>query len=412
MIIELISVGDELLKGSVLNTNVTFLSRYLQERGYDVARHITLKDEPLSLKEGLRESFQRADITIVTGGLGPTLDDRTKQVVADLFHSPFHFEEKIAADLQRRFGKAPLWLHDQSSIPTKAQYFLNPIGTAPALLFSEKGKTLILLPGVPIEMQALFQEKIFPFLAKEFPVEEVKETLQLFFILVHESMIDPYLRELEQKHPGVEVGIYPGWGNLSVVLRSRKSQALHAFAEGLQQKFSPYLFSAPHGKIEEALQEWFVKNKQTLACAESCTGGTIASHITSLSGASDYFLGSFVTYSNQMKSDLLGVSEHTLKRHSAVSSETVQEMLAGVFKNSRADFAIAVSGIAGPSGGTPEKPVGTIFAAIGKRGEPPDSGHFLAKGSRQTIILSTTHFLLGSLYRKVTQGIPAFPLII
>ncbi len=169
-------------------------------------------------------------------------------------------------------------------------------------------------------------------------------------------------------------------------------------------------YSSPSGKLEEALQHWFVKNKKTLFCAESCTGGAIASRLTLIPGASAYFLGACVAYSNGCKEKLLGVSPNTLKTKGAVSAEVVTQMLEGVFKISDADYAIAVSGIAGPTGGTPDKPVGTVFAAIGERGKAPDVGTFMVHGSREEIILTATYSLLGALLRKVEKGIPAFPL--
>lgn len=164
-------------------------------------------------------------------------------------------------------------------------------------------------------------------------------------------------------------------------------------------------------KVEEALMHWFVAHKKKIAFAESCTGGSLASHVTSIPGSSGYFLGSFVVYSNEMKHEILGVSKETLLSKGAVSEETVREMLEGVFRKTSADYAIAVSGIAGPEGALPKRPVGTICAAIGERGKPPDVGTFLCHGNRETIILAATSSLLGALWRKVEKGIAPFPLL-
>jgi nicotinamide-nucleotide amidase len=229
---------------------------------------------------------------------------------------------------------------------------------------------------------------------------------------VYESLLDSHLRELSILHPAVEVGIYPAHGLVSVLLLSSRADQLAAFEGELRHRFGNYIYSSPSGRIEEAVQSWFVKNSKKLALAESCTGGAIAAHITSIAGASDYFLGSFVVYSNAMKEEVLGVSGQTLTTKGAVSKETVCAMLEGVFRNTSADYAIAVSGIAGPTGGTPEKPVGTIWAAIGERGTPPDVGQFMGYGSRETIILSATNSLLGALWRKVEKGSSAFPFLV
>jgi nicotinamide-nucleotide amidase len=411
MIIELISVGDEILRGAIVNTNTAFISRHLLLAGYPVARQTALPDEEKALEAGFREAFQRADLIIATGGLGPTLDDRTREVAAELFHSDFYLDQTIAEDIKRRFGKISVQVENQATVPSKAKTFPNRIGTAPGLIFSEGGKTLILMPGVPKEMEPMFLEQVLPGIQQQSPVKEKRNAAQLFFCLVHEGLIDPHLRALSKRYPAVEAGIYPAYGTLSVSLRSSDKKQLEAFEKELSQQFSNYQYASKNGKIEEALQDWFIKHKKTLAFAESCTGGMLSMHTTSIPGASEYFLGGFVVYSNGMKEQLLGVSKKTLHSQGAVSEQIVLEMLEGVFKKSAADFAIAVSGIAGPSGGTEQKPVGTICAAIGERGKPPDVGTFQAFGNRQTITLSTTQKLLAALWRKVEKGIPAFPLL-
>ncbi|MES2121708.1 MAG: nicotinamide-nucleotide amidohydrolase family protein [Chlamydiota bacterium] len=410
MIIELVSIGDELLKGVTLNSNVAYIARKLQESGYDVARQLTLPDEKNAMAEGLREVLNRADLVISTGGLGPTLDDQTRAVAAELFGSDFRFDEQVAKELHRRFGDALSSLKDQATVPTKARVLLNSVGTAPGLIFAENGKTLILLPGVPLEMHSMFSEQVIPYLEKTAPSNSRKQVSELHFSILIENAVDPHLRKLCTLFPAVEAGIYPAWGTLSVVLRSVDAAQLKSFENELQKLFGAYAYVSSSGKIEEAVHAWFLENGKTLAFAESCTGGTMASHITALADASRYFLGSLVTYSNAMKERILGVSPETLKTQGAVSEETVREMLSGVFKQTDADYAIAVSGIAGPSGGSAQKPVGTIWAAIGERGKDPDVGTFIAKGNRQSIILSTTNQLLGALYRKVTLGINAFPI--
>ena len=235
--------------------------------------------------------------------------------------------------------------------------------------------------------------------------------VQLNFCLVYESLLDPHLRELSKKYPSVEAGIYPGHGVLSVLLLSSKADQVENFEKEMRERFGNYIFESKSGKIEEALQTWFVKEGKTVAFAESCTGGALAAQVTSMAGSSDYFLGSLVVYTNAMKQELLGVSKQTLSTEGSVSEAAVREMLEGLFKKTQADFAIAVSGIAGPAGGTADKPVGTVWAAIGERGKTPDVGQFMSYGSRQTIILSVSNHLLGALWRKVERGIPAFPFL-
>ncbi len=409
MHIELVAIGDELLRGTTINTNGAFLSRHLSEKGYQISRQTILSDDPVVLKEGLQEIRKRSSMVITTGGLGPTCDDRTREVLARLFSSEFQFNESIAADLKKRFGEQLTSLEDQATIPAKAKPILNRVGTAPGLIFTEDQKTWIILPGAPREMQEMFLNDVLPYLLKTHPSGVQKKSDQLHFSLLYESLVDPTLRILQEQYPQVEVGIYPAYGTLMVSMLSSQGYQLEQFRLALEKKFGPYLFQSMNGKIEEAVHAWFIQNKKTLALAESCTGGLMAAHLTALSGSSAYFFGSFVTYSNAMKTQILGVPESTIRQTGAVSKEVVTAMLDGVFKQSGADFAIAISGIAGPAGGSDQKPVGTMWAAIGERGKTPDIGTFIAKGDRQTRILSTTNNLLGALYRKVTKGIPAFP---
>ncbi|MBS0621078.1 MAG: nicotinamide-nucleotide amidohydrolase family protein [Verrucomicrobia bacterium] len=408
MRIEILSIGDELLKGAIVNTNAAYLSKMLQSAGYEVMRETTVSDAPEVLKSAVKEAFERADVVISTGGLGPTLDDHTREIAAEFFESDFVRDPLVADDLLRRFGPELASLEDQARVPRKAKVLLNPIGTAPALVFSDQGKMWILLPGVPYEMQAFCEGA----LREIFPQDKQKHICEIYFSILYESHVDPELRRLSSCYPSVEVGIYPSLGYLRILLKGPTVLDVEDFKGALIQKFAPYHYEAPHGKIEEALLMWFVQNKKTLSIAESCTGGMIASQITAIPGASDYFLGGFVSYSNALKTQMLGVSGDLITQEGAVSKAVVAAMLEGIFSHTSADYGISVSGIAGPTGGTPDKPIGTVWAAIGERGKEADIGVFLAKGDRQKIIQTTSQFLLGALYRKVSKGTPAFPLLV
>lgn len=409
MNIEIISIGDELLKGRIVNTNATFLCSLLQQNGYSASRQTTLSDQNELLISGLKEALDRSDLVICTGGLGSTLDDKTRESAAAIFDCGFYIDPEWEQILKGRYKESYNAIHDQARIPSKAKILPNLVGSAPGLLFSESGKTLILMPGVPKEMQPMFLSQVIPFMEKKWPVKERQIAVQLYFCLVYESLLDPHIRELFARYPSVEAGIYPSHGLLCVSLVSSNADQIKGFQTELENRFANYIYSTSSPKIEEALMHWFVKHKKKLAFAESCTGGALASNVTSISGASDYFLGSLVVYSNKMKEEILGVSEQTLLTKGAVSEETVREMLEGVFRRTGADHALAVSGIAGPTGGTEEKPVGTIWAATGERGKPPAVGKFLTFGSRETIILSATNLLMGALWRKVEKEVPPFP---
>ena len=408
MNIELIAIGNEILSGRVVNTNVAFLSEQIALNGWNVQRHITLPDDPKKIEQGIKESIERAAIIIVTGGLGPTCDDLTRNAMASIFNSDFYYDENVAQDLIKRYGKNLLSLEDQATIPSKAVPILNKFGTAPGLIFKNKKSTLFALPGVPHEMEQMFINDVLPYLYKLFDKIEKVHTRKLHICLNSESSVDPTLRNLQERYPELDIGIYPSYGILTVVFRSKNLKILESAQHILKEEFDTYVFESSSGLIEEAVHQAMGAKGKKLALAESCTGGSIAARLTSLPGSSDYFLGSVVVYSNEFKHNFLHVSKNTLLEHGGVSRQTVSEMLVGLFKNTTADYGVAVSGIAGPSGGTLEKPIGTIWAAIGERGKEPDVSTFTIKGSRKTIITVASVRLLSFLWRKVLHGVSSF----
>jgi nicotinamide-nucleotide amidase len=231
------------------------------------------------------------------------------------------------------------------------------------------------------------------------------ESVYAFSLCLHdEKEIEPYLQDLKRNHPGVQYAIAPSLGALHIVLRAERP--LDAVGKELEAKFPTYVF--PERKIEEAVHRELIARKRTLALAESCTGGAIASRLTALPNASYYFLGSIVAYANRWKEKFLGVDPATISRAGAVSAETVEEMIAGIFSETEAGYAIAVSGIAGPSGGTPEKPVGTIYIGVGKRGERSDVGRVSAPPDRASAIEFTVQTSLCALWRRIVHNTPTF----
>lgn len=361
MSIEIVAIGNEVLRGMVVNTNAAFLGRRLDEEGWLVARQSVLPDTKDVIASGLQEALDRSSIVIATGGLGPTLDDLTAECAATLFSTP--------------------------ATPLK-----NHIGSASGFCFKEGKKVLFLLPGVPQEMEIMFEKEVLPLL----PLQKKDYRVKIRFAMLRETEVDPLLREMK-----IEAGIYPSYGSLTVVLRGSDIATLEKAKEKLKKQFSSHYYESASGKLEEAIQEWMIKNKKTVACAESCTGGFLASQLTAVPGASAYFLGSIVSYSNQLKEAALKVSSETLKTKGSVSLEAVQEMWKGVLKLTGADFGVAVSGIAGPSGGTAEKPVGTIFYAIGFKNKAPEVATFRYAGPRNLVILRTTKRLLSLIWNQL-----------
>ena len=392
MSIELISIGSELLSGHTINTNATVIAEALLKEGWTVSRVTTISDEKTLLQNTVNEVLGRADYVIVTGGLGPTHDDITRTVLAEIFDSPLHLDHAIADDLEKRYGTDLASLTDQATVPTKAKIIPNHLGTAPGFIFEDR---LISLPGVPSQMEAMLHETVVPFFHVH--MRERRYTESLYLCLTNENDI-----ELPD-HPDVTIGICPSYGTLSIHLSSLKKGALEEVGHALKSRYGPFLYSTTDSRIELALHNVMVEKKLTLSCAESCTGGAIASLLTQIPGASDYFLGSIVSYANQVKQTTLGVGEKILADHGAVSRETVTEMAEGLFTTIGSDYVIAVSGIAGPTGGSDEKPVGTVWAAVGKQGAL-DVATFVAKGiSRERIIRTTAVTLIGQLWQQLTS---------
>lgn len=405
MRLEVISIGSEILKGSTINSNAAFISSELRKKGYMVDQHIVLPDSPSIVKEELKKALDRSDVVITTGGLGPTLDDLTKKIMTDLFQSKMRLDEAVQKDLTKRFPGGSS-IQEQATVPENAEIMLNTVGTAPGFIFTENSSSMIVLPGVPKEMKEMFLKDALPFIEKHFILDTKLYMETVHICLLPEVQIDAFLRKLNEEDSSVEIGIYPSLGLLRITFtvkdtEEKAKKRIAPLREKLIKAFSSYVFDAPNGNIEEAVHQIFIENGLMLGAAESCTGGALAAALTAIPDSSKYFLGSIVSYSNLLKEKALEVTSETLETYGAVSDETVQEMIKGVFRICSSDYAVAISGIAGPSGGTEEKPVGTVYIAIGSKGNAIFSGKIMAQGDRASIIEYTIHFALSSLWRYV-----------
>lgn len=366
--VEIASIGDEVLQGMTVNGNAAFLGRELSCLGYRVLRHCVFPDDPEAIRSGLKECLSRSSLVIVTGGLGPTLDDLTLPAALPLF----------------------------SEEPLKLK---NALGTAPGLF----GSGLVLLPGVPREMERMFLEEALPLLRKRFPLEKNTVFKRCTLCLMRELEVDPFLREL--KTSGLEIGIYPAYGTLQIALRGAQSVVDDAM-RAIQERFATFFVG--EGRIEEAIHREMIARKKMLALAESCTGGAIAARLISVPGASLFFLGSVVAYANEWKERFLNVRHDTLQSKGAVSRETAIEMVTGLFEESDADYAIAVTGALGPVAQHLEKPVGSVYIAVGKRGETIDVGLVETSTDRAIGIELSVHTALGAFWRRLVHNTPTF----
>lgn len=411
MKIELVVIGNEVLTGFTVNTNASFIGKELFKAGYFLGKQTILPDTEDVLAEGLGKALHESDLVITTGGLGPTLDDITRKIVARLFKSDFIFSPDVANDLELRYGKDFPTITDQATVPEKAKILMNSVGTAPGFIFEESGKAMILLPGVPSEMKQMMQFQALPYILERFSLKSRVYKQSLYFLELSEHALDPALRELSMQYPHVDFGIYPSLGFLSLSLGIKAQTEKDAMRElsqplsTLQSLFATNCYASENGLLEEAVHHAFVENQWTLSIAESCTGGQAAARLTKLPGASDYFLGSVVPYSNQLKTGILGIPKELIEKNGAVSPEVVAKMAEGVQKISGSDFSLAVTGIAGPAGGTLEKPVGTVWCAVCRKGEPPYIWKLQGRGTREMIIERSVNSLFSHLllYIKKTS---------
>lgn len=408
MDIEVVAIGSEILSGYTINSNASFISRKLFDMGIPTAHHTVVSDDPEEIKAVFKNALMRSRFVIATGGLGPTCDDMTRSVAAELFHSPLEYSPEIAEKLIARYGDLLVSVEDQATVPVKAQIIENPLGTASGFVFNEGESTLFLLPGVPHEMKKMFTESVLPYISERYPTAGRIQRRWMYFFHLFESQVDPILRGIKERNPVLDFGIYPSMGNLSVSISAPEEVdggVLEKAFEELLLHFGDHYFESESGTIEEAVHNIFVDHGVTLSLAESCTGGALASRLTARAGASDYFLGSLVTYSNELKQSLLNVSAESLKLHGAVSREVVEEMVMGLLERTGSDYAAAVTGIAGPAGGSVEKPVGTVWAAIAKKGEKPRSWLMQGPGfSRGMVIDFSVNIILGNLFKAVKRG--------
>lgn len=382
MRVYLLTIGDEILIGQITDTNSGFMGRLFAQQGFTVVEKGSVGDEPDAIRNGLTHALERADIVITTGGLGPTKDDVTKKTLAEYFDSELAFHPDTYARIEAYFEKIgrdmPTAMREQASQPTKAVVLTNKVGSAPGMWFeTREGKIVVAIPGVPWEMEYLMQAEVLPRLLERFAGNPIAHRT-LLTAGEGESNIARRIEAFEEAlPPHIKLAYLPSLGQVRLRLsgryqevrtadRQRQLEAeLERYCDGLHALLPELVFGTEEQTLQGVVGNLLRQQGKKICTAESCTGGYVASLITSVPGASAYFPGSVVTYSYEMKTKLLGVKPETLAQHGAVSGETVVEMVNGALKTLDADLAVAISGIAGPDGGTPDKPVGTVWMAVG-----------------------------------------------
>ncbi len=404
----IITIGDELLYGQTIDTNSAYMGRELALLGIRVREILSISDDKSAILEALARAEQASNLVLITGGLGPTKDDITKVTLAQYFNTTLLRNQEILAQLEAFFASRnrPMLQSnaDQALMPASCTPLRNDRGTAWGMWFEKNGKVFVSMPGVPFEMEALMQQEVLPKVKTYFKLPVIIHK-HILTAGIGESFLAEQIADFEDNLPtNIKLAYLPGIGSVKLRLtangtnREVVQEALDAEVAKLVAQIDKHIYGYDDDQLEEIIGKLLTAKDKTLATAESCTGGYIASQITMVEGSSAYYNGSVVSYTYESKQALLGVKQETLDSFGAVSEETVREMLLGVCTKFGTDYAIATSGIAGPAGGTPDKPVGTVWIAYGA---PTDmrTKKLTFKGNRKQNIQLTALMAL-ELFRK------------
>jgi nicotinamide-nucleotide amidase len=404
---EIIAIGSELLTPYRLDTNSLFITNELNQVGVRVVHKAVVGDATDEMMSSFRHALDRADVVVSCGGLGPTDDDRTRQTVADLLGRKLLRNEEVLQKLQerfRRFGRTMPEINTRQALVIEgATVMPNPLGTAPGQWIKAKGHILILLPGVPKELRALMEAEVTPRLAK-LGIKERRYTRDLRIVGLFESEVEQRVSPLYAQYPDTDttilatsggIQLHPSiWSDDAAGAEARLDELVGRMALALGES----LISTRGEMIEDIVGRVLMENRATIAVAESCTGGLLAERFTSLPGSSAYFLGGIVCYSNDLKTRLLGVPAEMIEAKGAVSSEVALALAAGIRKLTGATLGIGITGVAGPGGGTPEKPVGLVHIGIADERGPREKS-FRFPGDRERIRFFATQNALDAVRR-------------
>ena len=375
MNVTIINIGDELLIGQVINTNASTMSRLLTEAGMAIRKTLVVGDIYNDIWVAVDEALRDSDAVLVTGGLGPTKDDITKKLLCEYFDSELVESEVALENVKRIFKSRGYELtpvnRAQALVPKCCEVLNNDLGTAPCMWFRSDGHVLVSMPGVPFEMEWLMRNRVIPKLQETFKMDVIINK-NILVQGIGESFLSDLIEPWELKLPeNIKLAYLPVAGMVKLRLTGRfpigtigTIGTIEKLLPELYRIAGQYIVGEDCETLDELVHKTLIEKGYTLATAESCTGGNIARLLTAQAGASAYFKGGIIAYSNEVKECALGVKHETLEAHGAVSEETVREMVEGVRERLGADYAIATTGIAGPGGGTPEKPVGTVWVAV------------------------------------------------
>ena len=378
MNLDIITIVDEILIGQIIDTNSAWMAQKLNDEGINVREIISISDDPVHIVETFTESAKKVRVVLVTGGLGPTRDDKTKDTICEFFHTKLVPDSAVLKNIEELLNKRGIALNrlnqDQALVPESSLVFQNKLGTAPGLLLEKNGCTYIFMPGVPFEMKYLMEFEVIPFLRNNFQMSTIYHKTVLTQGLP-ESMLAEKISEWEDGLPAYIKLAYlpsPQGVRLRLSARGKEQSGMEAEValqiEGLQKLIAANIYGFNEESPAASIGKILKSKGLTISTAESCTGGALSTLFTENPGSSEYFKGGVVAYSNEVKINLLDIDEELILIHGAVSREVVEKMALHACKLMKTDLAVATSGIAGPGGGTPEKPVGTVWVAVACQG--------------------------------------------
>jgi len=405
MNVSIITIGDEILIGQIVDTNSAWLAQRLNELGLVVHKIYSIQDSDSAIKRTLDRTRELSDIVLITGGLGPTNDDITKKTLCSYFEDRLERNPEVLAHIEALFKQ--FGIHQinelnrrQADLPSKCKVLNNPVGTASGMWFEEDGKHFIALPGVPHEMKAIMETVVLPDFKERF-VQGVFLHKTVLTLGIPESILADLINSWEIQLPEeVKLAYLPSTNRVRLRLsvkgdnRESLNEILDKEIAKLYDLIPDHIYGEEKDRLEECVGALLRQSNNTVATAESCTGGYLAHLITSVSGSSDYFKGSVLSYANEVKINLLGVSEHDLEKYGAVSEPVIRQMAVGARDLLKSDYALATSGVAGPTGGTEDKPVGTVWMAIAHADGVESFKYIFGKERMTNIKRSATTLLL------------------
>lgn len=406
---EIITIGDEILIGQIVDTNAAYIAQRLNSAGFVVSERSSVGDRAEQIVRAIEQSMQRSDVVITTGGLGPTKDDITKTTLATLFGGGMHVDRRVEEHVRTMLAARNIEFNElnrsQAMVPDSCEVLFNAHGTAPGMWFERDGKVVISLPGVPFEMRHLMEDEVLPRLKSRFALRQIVHRTMITSGIA-ESMLAARIAEWEDALPEHLHLAYLPSPNIVRLRLSAYEVDGEAVAQEIEERFrileeliADHVVGYEGATVQEQVHRLLVESGKTLAVAESCTGGSIAAKFTAMAGASAYFLCGVTAYANEAKRDILGVNASLIEQYGAVSEQVARAMAEGVRRISGADYAVATTGIAGPSGGTAEKPVGTVWFAVSSergtvammRNSGTDRGQIIDRATAYAIELLRDH---------------------